>query len=460
MRRLWLTAVCIALAALSLLVLPRPVAYDPWSWLIWGREIVHGNLDTRLAATAVKPLPIFIDTVLSLFGKSAAPVLWLLVARTATLLSLGLAFRLGHRFAGWVGGLVALVGLGLSDSYLGYLFMQGMSEPMATAAVLAAVDARLDGRQRAAFGWLVAAGLLRPEAWPFLVLYALWLLRERRTPRRVAALAVAVVTPAIWFLIDLVGAGQLFRSANAATHQSQGGPLLSREPGLATFRETWHLMSGLLVVLFLVAMAAEVWRCSRRHEVRPVLWLGIGALAWLVVDAVLAQGHFATGAPRYLLPGVGLAVVVIGQLAGDLVAAVASMNVRIPATAIGALTCLVLFLALIPRFDEVGHQVSTGVQSGKREARVVDALHSAIARSGGRSALLHCGPVKTQNFQVPLVAWTLDIPLQDVGLVPARPGTVLQYQRPRIPVGLRSAYHVVAISGRTDARWVILRTCS
>jgi hypothetical protein len=326
--------------------------------------------------------------------------------------------------------------------------------------VLAAAEARLDGRQRAAFGWLVAAGLLRAEAWPFLILYAAWLCWERRTAARLVALGIAVVTPPIWFLIDLVGSGHLFRSANAATHQSQGGPLLSREPGLATFRETWHLMSPPMVVLFGVAMAIEVWRWSRRHETRPALWLGIGALGWLVVDAVLAQGHFATGAPRYLLPGVGLAVVVVGQLIGDLAGSAATMSARLSAAPVAGVACVALGLVLIPRFDHIRQQVSTGVHSGRHEARLVDALHSVISRSGGRSAVLGCGHVATQNFQVPLVAWTLDTPLHDVGVLPARPGTVLQYQRPQISDALRSAYHVVAISGSADARWVSLRTCT
>ena len=100
----------VVLAGVSLLVLPRGVGYDPQSWLIWGREIGHLDLDTRHAATAVKPLPIFVDILLAPAG-SAAPVLWLLVARAGTLLSLMLAFRLAHRIGGMVAGIAATVGL-------------------------------------------------------------------------------------------------------------------------------------------------------------------------------------------------------------------------------------------------------------------------------------------------------------------------------------------------------------
>ena len=36
---------CVALSALALL-LPATLAYDPWAWLTWGREIAHLDLDT------------------------------------------------------------------------------------------------------------------------------------------------------------------------------------------------------------------------------------------------------------------------------------------------------------------------------------------------------------------------------------------------------------------------------
>jgi hypothetical protein len=34
--------VCLALAGLSLL-LPSEPSYDPFAWLVWGREILHGS---------------------------------------------------------------------------------------------------------------------------------------------------------------------------------------------------------------------------------------------------------------------------------------------------------------------------------------------------------------------------------------------------------------------------------
>src|SRR5688500_17672941 len=68
-----------ALAALSLL-LPSTPSYDPWAWLIWGRELASGSLDTT-AGPAWKPLPVLVTALLAPFD--AAPELWLLLARAA-----------------------------------------------------------------------------------------------------------------------------------------------------------------------------------------------------------------------------------------------------------------------------------------------------------------------------------------------------------------------------------------
>ena len=60
--------------------LPATLAYDPWAWLVWGREIGHLDLDTT-GGPSWKPLPVVITTPLAVLGD-LAPTLWLVVART------------------------------------------------------------------------------------------------------------------------------------------------------------------------------------------------------------------------------------------------------------------------------------------------------------------------------------------------------------------------------------------
>src|SRR4051812_7444893 len=47
----------LAIALLSLLVVDPAPSYDPWSWLLWGREVAGGSLST-IDGPAFKPLPV------------------------------------------------------------------------------------------------------------------------------------------------------------------------------------------------------------------------------------------------------------------------------------------------------------------------------------------------------------------------------------------------------------------
>ena len=52
-----LAAAAFAVAALSALVIAPAPSYDPWAWLLWGREIAHGTLSTE-EMPAFKPLTV------------------------------------------------------------------------------------------------------------------------------------------------------------------------------------------------------------------------------------------------------------------------------------------------------------------------------------------------------------------------------------------------------------------
>jgi hypothetical protein len=43
------------------------------------------------------------------------------------------------------------------------------------------------------------------------------------------------------------------------------------------------------------------------------------------------------------------------------------------------------------------------------QANLRSDLAAAVTRAGGADALLRCGPVMTEGFQVPMVAWTLGV---------------------------------------------------
>ncbi len=91
-------AACLGISALTLLF-PSTPTYDPWAWIMWGREIVHLDLVTE-GGPSWKPLPVLFTVPFSLVGDDAAPMLWLWIARAGALLSLVMAFRLGRRLSG------------------------------------------------------------------------------------------------------------------------------------------------------------------------------------------------------------------------------------------------------------------------------------------------------------------------------------------------------------------------
>ncbi len=153
---------CVAVAALSAAVLPTVPSYDPWSWVVWGREVFDPHLSFVVSGgPSWKPLPLCFTAVWGLFG-SAAPTLWVITARAGGLLGVVAAYRLGAllggraasaewRWAPVVAGVVAAAGVvltqdvGGSENWTYYMF-RGTSEPMLIGAVRWSVDLFLAGR--------------------------------------------------------------------------------------------------------------------------------------------------------------------------------------------------------------------------------------------------------------------------------------------------------------------------
>ena len=102
-----LAAVALVIAALSLL-LPSTPSYDPWAWLVWGREIVHLRLHT-IAGPSWKPLPVIFTTLFAPLGN-AAPDLWLVVARAGAVMAAVMCFKVAWRLTGRLLGVRAGAG--------------------------------------------------------------------------------------------------------------------------------------------------------------------------------------------------------------------------------------------------------------------------------------------------------------------------------------------------------------
>jgi hypothetical protein len=98
--RVALAAACAVVATASL-ALPSEPTYDPSAWLVWGRELWAGDLDTA-AGPSWKPGTVAVTLLLAPLASlddGLPAAVWLVLVRTAGLLALVLAARLGARLA-------------------------------------------------------------------------------------------------------------------------------------------------------------------------------------------------------------------------------------------------------------------------------------------------------------------------------------------------------------------------
>src|SRR3954454_19568401 len=202
----------LVLAGLTFLV-PSAPTYDPWAWIVWGREVLHLDLST-VEGPSWKPLPVLLTTPFALAGP-LAPGLWLYAARVGALAGVVVLFGLVRRLGGGVVGASAAAAAYAAAPWTIRNAALGNSEGLLVALALAAVDRHLAGRRGAAFALGLGAALLRPEAWPFLGLYGAWLLWREPALRRLVA-AGFVLLPVLWLLPELWGSGDLLRAMHRA----------------------------------------------------------------------------------------------------------------------------------------------------------------------------------------------------------------------------------------------------
>jgi len=412
--------VALVLAAVSL-ALPYHPVYDPWAWLVWGRELLHGGFETA-AGPSWKPLPVLVDAPLSLLGD-AAPQAWLLIARTgwfsAPLLAGLLAARLSGEKTGrwrWVAAAIAAASVALTaDSFTPPLrqFTGGLSEPLLVALVLGAVWAALDERPGRVLGLGAAAALLRPEVWPFLALWAYFASRGR--PRlRAAAIACALLIPLAWFVPDILGAGTPLEGGETAR---AGG--IEPLDGLEVLGRAF--VAPLLACW--IGLAVLLWR-ERDELEQPLKILLAGAAAWILLVVAMAIAGFA-GLPRFLAPATAI-IAIVGAAGIARTAAAVELFDPIRGKSSTAIIALALVLAVAGTAWRVA-QIPGDVRVVERQTHSLDHLFDLIDKTGPATLLACNNTTKiTQVRPQTAAAWKLK---ESIDKVPVRRkphyGTVL-----------------------------------
>ena len=453
------------LLAVASLALPSDPGYDPWSWLVWGREVAGLELSTS-EGPAWKPLPVLVTTALAGVSEAHAPEAWLVVARAAAILATALAFVLGRRLAGGsrAAGALAALGLLLVPGWIANA-AAGLSEGALVALVLLAIVYGLEGRLRPAFALAVLAALLRVEVWPFLaVLGATWARRDRAALGPVAVAAFAV--PALWFGPELIGSGELLRSAGRALIPNPGAPALAAQPALATLGAAVRLAPPIALAGVGAIAAVAAVRATARGPTRDALVLAAAGGAWTLLVAAMSELGFS-GEARYALPGVAL--VTVAGMAGPFAlrsvrseddtglarparseggAIVAGRPLAAAMTTALAATALLRGEVLRVELDRVAHGAALAAD-----------LERAVALAGGAPSLLRCGPPYVGPYRGPMLAWSLGVHKAQIGFEPTMPGVAFRSRLGRGgPVAPARPPGGTVLAWRT-ARWRVEASC-
>ena len=297
--------VCIVLGFVSVVTLPSLPSYDPFAWVVWGRELAHHIIGPHEAfitggGPSWKPFPVIFTTVFGFFG--AAPKLWVAVARAGGLFGLFVAYQLGSRLAasprwrlaGPIAGVLSAVGVFLTSEWTHYMY-RGTSEPLVVTTTLFAIERHLAGRRTTAFLSGVALALMRPEAGVFVGLYALWIFfADPRVRTRLVLVAGIAAIPVGWFVPPWIASGEPFLSSKHA--QLYNGQL-GAHPQLEVLKRATNLSVWPVIV---AALAVTLLAIRKRD------WLTVtfaaGGLAYVAVVEAMTLDHYP-GLERFMLPG-------------------------------------------------------------------------------------------------------------------------------------------------------------
>src|SRR5918995_513005 len=361
--------------------------YQPWAWILWGREIAHLDLVTE-GGPSWKPFPILFTVPFSFLGQDLAPYLWLWVARAGGLFGCVMAYRMAYRLSGgriygMLAGVSAFAALLSSNKYVRDAAL-GNSEPILAAVVLWAFERHLDGRRD----------------------HALYL-------------GVAAALPALWFLPEWWGAGEPFRAGSRANAPNPGSAAFAEHPAIELFKRFAEstvapVEAGTLVA---VGVAAVAW--IRRRAQGSVLALAALGFSWFALVAVMTEAGFA-GNQRYLMVTTAAVSVLGGVGAVRVLQGVEALGARwsgqVRTGQIAAATALVLGIGIasptiVAKADNTG-RVQGGIE---HEAYLWHDLKALIDANGGKDRLLACGGVFSGPFQTQMVAYEMGVHGINVG---------------------------------------------
>ena len=399
----WLLAVLtIALLTVLFVVAAKPVpAYDAMGFLVWGHQGLHWNLNLN-GAPSWKPL-VFVATLpFALVGHRGEQWLWIFTADAGGLAAVVLAGRLayrlspvvsGRKWARVVGALCAAYGVA---SMVGYarLVLIANADPLTIALALGAIDCHLSRRYRTALILVCLTAFSRPEAWPFMIVYAGWLWRQDRSNLWLAVSGVCV-TLLIWLVVPALTSHSWMSSSDFALGQATA---IHGDKFTGVF-ERLRTLTG--VPAQIAVLCSIVIAVARRD--RAMLWLTGLAVLWALVEIAFAL-HGYSAVQRYLIEPAAVLCVVAGAGVGYALSRTSG-----PGRWIGPLAIVVLVASLAPYTHDTAVTDHGLVSEAHSNSRLIGNLAKVVAAEGGQAAIRDCGqPASSLTYQSS-VAWEVGV---------------------------------------------------
>lgn len=420
-------------ALVGFFAFPTYPTYDSYYALIWGRDVLHLQLPLFQVyrAPTEHPLAIAFGVFASIFGKGGDRLMILGSIASFVALVAGL-YRLGRLTFGPLVGAIAAVVLCTRFDYE-YYAAQGYLDftYMALVVWAGALEAQRPRRGTAVFALLVAAGLLRPDAWLLAGFYLLWCAwpplagwaRGTRIDvaqwRQLAGyLALTFAAPLLWAAVDWMVTGNPAYSLHSTTGLAEA---LGRTKGISNIPgSTWEFLVRLdklpLVLAAIMGVLVGVVLVPRRVRV-PLALLASGLLTFALLGAA-----GTSVIDRYLLTPA-----VLMMLFGALAIGGWSLLER------GSVLRRVWMgaAALLVAYGMAQAIATVSIHSIKTELAFRDDSHRALAQvlddPRVRGDLGRCGPLSLPNHKLmPDARWILDeVPTKSTGIVARSEARVL-----------------------------------
>jgi hypothetical protein len=404
-------------------LVPTYPDYDAYHHLVWGRDLLHGRTPgfETFAAPTQHPLYVALAALLSLAGEHADRLLVVVTLLSLAALVAG-SYVLGRELFGAAPAVLGALLVGSSFAFLLYAARAFVDVPfLALVAWAAALEAQRRRRGVLPMALLVAAGLLRPEAWVLAGLYWLWCRPGRGLREQLALLALVMLAPLTWALVDLAVTGDPLHSLHATSELAEA---LGRERGVGRVPELFvtfiaDVARPPVALAGVVGIVLAVRRFGVARMAVPLALLGAGALTF-VATGIAGLSIIQ----RYLtVPAVALCVLAGYAVLGFTTLDDGPARTRWRAAAAGALVVGLAFFAL----------KASSFERLRAELRFIDTTHDELVTLLGAAPVragLRCGALTFPTYRlVPDARWILDAGPEQVRsrAEDARPGAVAVY---------------------------------